>query len=67
MRSVKGEVSMWISPSGRGGSETCFFFFVYTAAVAVEGLALGCCGVGLLPCTLAAEMRFRGLSKLGAG
>ena len=57
---------MGSTPSGRGFSETCFFFFVHTAAMAVEGLTIGCCGVGLLPGTLAAEMRFRGLSTLGA-
>ena len=43
-----------------------FSFFEYSAAVAVEGLTMDCCGVGLMDETEAVEVRLSGLSMLGA-
>ena len=43
-----------------------FFFFEHSAAVAMEGLTMGCCGVGLLDETEAVAVRLGELPMLGA-
>ena len=66
MRLAGQGVGMWVNPGGQEVSYTCFFFFEYSAAVAVQGLTMDCFGVGLLDETEAVEVRLGGLSMLGA-